>query len=273
MKKFLLNKERVPANPPLEFAEKMVQEAMGASEVISTGGGSTIDVGKYIAFKLGIPHTAIPTTAGTGSEVTKFAVFTDNNRKITIEDEKLIPSNYILKPELLVSLPAIQTASGGMDALCQAIESYWSKNATDESRKYSVLAIDLVKENLVKSFLAPENLEYRQNMLMAANYSGRAINLTKTTVCHAISYPITMHYNIPHGLACSLSLAYFIKLNNFPLMHSYELEDLMLKLDINRQEILQDVDKELVAKEAFQSERINFNPVQVAKQDVINSLN
>lgn len=195
-----------PPNPTFEYADS-IELPKNCRQIIAQGGGSTIDVGKWLSHKYKIPLCVIPTTAGTGSEVTRYCVLTTNGKKKTY-DLKL-PESYILNPQLVTTLPELHTVASGLDALSQAMEALWSKNATKESRIYSNVAIQLVENNLSKSLSNPENEQYRMNMLLAANFSGRAIEITKTNVCHAISYPLTDIYNIPHGIACAMSLRYF----------------------------------------------------------------
>ena len=283
MKKFILDRRKIkiPVNPTLSFAKSLVKEAKGYDEIVSIGGGSTIDVGKLLAFDLKIRHTAIPTTAGSGSEVTKFAVFIDNGKKISIEDDKLIPDKFIIDPSLVVSLSPYQTASSGLDALCHAIESYWSPLATQESRYYSFAAINLIMDNLEKSYKDNGNEEWRKYMLWAANLSGRAINITRTSVCHAISYPLTIHYGIPHGIACALTLSafmYYYNINSFFIgitrcsVHPKKIELLIKSLNINVYELLSKVDFELVINEALESERVRNVPFASSKKNLIKLL-
>lgn len=208
---FHINYKDVPSNPPIEFAESLVEKAEGSTKVVSKGGGSTIDCGKYVSYKLGIPHRAIPTTAGTGSEVTKFAVFTRDGKKFSLEDDKLIPEEYELIPELITTLPTIHTISSGLDALSQSIESFWSPEATPKSRFFSTKAVHLITASLPGCLANPENEYLRKNMMLAANYSGRAINITRTSICHAISYSLTERQGIPHGIACAMTLVPFMK--------------------------------------------------------------
>lgn len=199
-------------NPTLEEVEHLLSQVpTNTTEIISQGGGSTIDAGKWIARELNLKHTVIPTTAGTGSEVTKYCVLTIDGKKTTITDERFIPDSYILDPSLVVSLPPLQTIASGFDALSQSFESMWSKDATKESRKYSKIAIHLILKNLEQCIKDPTDEQARMNMLLAANFSGRAINIAPTNICHAISYPLTDWYNIPHGIACALTLPYFTK--------------------------------------------------------------
>ena len=100
-----------------------------------------------------------------------------------------------------------------MDALCQGIESFWSVKSSDESREYSKKAIELSLENIKKAVNNPDK-NSREKMLFASNYSGRAINIAQTTIAHAVSYPITSYYNIPHGHAVALTLPHFIEFNS-----------------------------------------------------------
>ena len=283
MKKFILDRRKIkiPVNPTIEFAENLLKEAKNCDEIVSIGGGSTIDVGKFLAFSLNKKHTAIPTTAGSGSEVTKFAVFIKGGEKISWENDKLIPDKFILDPSLVVSLPPHQTASGGLDALCQAIESYWSPLATKESKYYSIAAIILVMDNLEKSYKEPENEELRKYMLWAANFSGRAINITRTSICHAVSYPLTIHYKIPHGIACALTLSAFMGFYGVKVFFtdtSYyrlvfkRIDELIKSLDIDVKKLLSIIDFEMVATEALQSERAKNVPFEISKKNLIKLL-
>ena len=255
-----LNKH-APPNPTLGYANS-IDIPKRYTEIVSTGGGSTIDVGKWLARKYGLKHTAIPTTAGTGSEVTKYCVLMVNGEKHTFTDENFIPDEYKLKPKLVVSLPRIYTLSSGLDALSQALEAYWSKNQTDLSRIYSASAINAILEYLPISLKEPKNLEARHQMLLAANLSGRAINITKTNVCHAISYPLTEMYDIPHGIACAMSLKYFA--NKFL---SLNLDRFFKEIDLPSYEI--DIDE--VANIAWRSAKLRDCP-KITKKDIKKSL-
>jgi alcohol dehydrogenase class IV len=259
-KVFNLIYKDVPPNPTIEFAESMVKKAEGATKVISTGGGSTIDVGKYVSFKLNIPHRAIPTTAGTGSEVTKFAVFIVNGKKWSMEDDRLIPQEYELNPELITSLPAEQTASTGLDALAHAIESWWSPNATEVSRIYARRAINLILNSLYDSYRNPSNEMLRMNMLEAANKAGRAINITKTSICHAISYPLTTKYNIPHGIACSMTLPIFMKYFGMHNQTIRRVERLIYSLGVKKIKV------DNIIEEALLSDRSQNTPTPITKE-------
>jgi alcohol dehydrogenase class IV len=256
---FVLNYREVPSNPTIEFAKAMLEKAKGAAKVISIGGGSTIDTGKYVAFYLQIPHRAIPTTAGTGSEVTKYAVFTVNGKKWSMEDDKLIPEEYELKPELVTTLPAEQTIASGLDALCHAMESWWSPRATEESRTYAKRAIQLIMNSLYDSYRNPSNEMLRGNMLEAANNGGRCINITKTSICHAISYPLTTRYGIPHGIACAMTLPIFMKHFKMYPPTIKKIEKLIKSLGVKK--IVMDD----IIDEALLSERAANTPTPITK--------
>ena len=193
--------------------------------VIAAGGGSVIDIAKainifspqkltpekYLQKKLPIERKgkkllAIPTTAGTGSEATHFAVVYIGKEKYSISHQRfLLPEYVILDPALSFSLPPHITACTGMDALAQAIESYWSVHSTGESKKYSRKAIRLVLDNLRTAVMSPTQ-KAKAAMMRAANNSGKAINIAYTTACHSISYPLTSYFGVPHGHAVALTL-------------------------------------------------------------------
>lgn len=258
----IFQNEHCPPNPTIEYADSIVLP-LGTTEVISQGGGSTIDVGKWIARKHNVKHTAIPTTAGTGAEVTRFCVLTVDGMKTTYEDVRFIPDSYILDPRLVVSLPHLHTLSTGLDALSQALESFWSKKATPESKNFSNTAVALVFENLKASLLEPYNEKLRMNMLLAANLSGRAIDITRTNVCHAISYPLTQWYGIPHGIACAMSLKYFaLKAVNL------DLEDFLKDLDLPRY----DIDPLSIARTVIASKKLKDYPLEITQEDIEKSL-
>ena len=124
------------------------------------------------------------------------------------------PEYVILAPELTLTLGKYETASTGCDALSQAIESFWSVNATEESKKYSEEAIHLVLNNLSGAVNNP-SLENRAAMLRASYLAGKAISIAKTTAAHSLSYPFTSYHDIPHGHAVMLTLPYFFEVNEY----------------------------------------------------------
>lgn len=157
---------------------------------------------------------AIPTTAGSGSEATYFIVYYIGKEKQSEGTPNVtLPDYSISDPQFTISLPAQITASTGMDALSQAIESYWSVNSTSQSRQFSQKAINLLLKNLEQAVNTP-SLNSRENVMRAANLAGKAINITKTTAPHSISYPITSYFQIPHGHAVALTLGEMLIYNS-----------------------------------------------------------
>ncbi len=158
------------------------------------------------------PMVMIPTTAGSGSESTQFSVINIGKTKYSLAHENLLADYAILDATFTLSLPPYITACTGIDALCQAIEGYWAVNSTDKSREYSKLAIEKIVKVLEKTVNNPD-FASREILLDASNLSGRAINISKTTASHAISYPITSFFNIPHGHAVALTLPSLLEFN------------------------------------------------------------
>lgn len=182
----------------------------GCNALIAVGGGSCIDVAKCIKKacleKLPeIPFIAIPTTAGTGSESTHNAVVYLDGVKQTVTDDRILPDVAILDHTVLKTLPLYQKKCTMMDALCQGIESWWSVNSTEESRNYSRKVVETVMENWERYLFGNEDHAAEQ-IMFAANYSGRAINIAQTTAAHAMSYKITSLYKLPHGHAVAVCL-------------------------------------------------------------------
>lgn len=213
-------------NPRIEDIEKGIDSLRENDNdiVIAIGGGSVIDMAKSInalsvqseapikyvkkeaeLSEVPKPLVAIPTTAGSGSESTHFAVIYINKQKYSLAHDYISPHASIVDPTFTMNLPKNVTASSGMDALSQAIESYWCVNSTDESKEYANEAIDLILTNLVETYLQPIP-QTRYALAKAAHLAGKAINITKTTAAHAISYPFTSYFNIAHGHAVALTL-------------------------------------------------------------------
>ena len=215
------------SNPKVEEVQSGVElfNKEKCDFLIAVGGGSAIDVAKCIKQRInghsqGIctDHTgnektdadygerkayvkmlAIPTTAGTGSESTQFAVVYENGEKKSVDDVNILPDYVILDASLLNGLPMYQRKATMLDALCQAIESIWAKRATIESQRLAVEAIQIIV-NCYHDYLndIPEGNE---KMIKAANLAGQAINVTRTTAAHAMSYKITSLYGAAHGHA------------------------------------------------------------------------
>lgn len=196
--------------------------------ILAVGGGSAIDVAKCIKLAVlakegnaaiipplvstrvacdgaKLTFIAIPTTAGTGSESTHNAVMYYEGAKQTVTNDGVLPDYAVLEPSVLKTLPLYQKKCTMMDALCQGIESWWSVNSTEESYEYSRKTIELIMANWRK-YIFENDDEAAKQIMLAANYGGRAINITQTTAAHAFSYKITSLYKLPHGHAVAVCL-------------------------------------------------------------------
>lgn len=210
-------------NPLYESVEKGVTlfNDSKCDAIIAVGGGSSIDVAKCIKLYSNMNHTenylkqtiipntipflAVPTTAGTGSEATKYAVIYYEGAKQSVTHESCIPSVVLFDVSALETLPEYQKKSTMLDAFCHAVESFWSVNSTDVSKEFSKKAINLILTNY-ESYLKNES-DGNANMLLAANYAGKAINITQTTAGHAMCYKLTSLYGIAHGHAAALCIS------------------------------------------------------------------
>ena len=200
--------EEVKPNPSPELVEKAKKET---DLVVGVGGGSVLDVAKVVATEMKKPCISIPTTAGTGSEVTPFAALYDMEKKKKLSLMVNFPNVAIIDYRLTLTMPNDLVASTGMDALSQAIEAYWSIYSGPLSDIHAKRAIELVVRNLEKSWKGDEKA--KEAMSLAALEAGLAFSQTKTTACHSVSYPLSILYGIPHGAACGLTLPYFLEYN------------------------------------------------------------
>jgi alcohol dehydrogenase class IV len=173
----------------------------------------------------------IPTTAGSGAEVTSNAVIYVGGIKHSFESELLIPDNFFLIPEFLISAPNKIKASAGFDAIAQSLESLISKRSNDQSVEYASKSLRISINSYI-SFLNEPNLKNATEMSIAANLAGKAINISKTTVPHAVSYPFTSLFNISHGHAVSLFFEKFFKFNYKNLNRSEVSFDLKKRFDL-----------------------------------------
>ncbi|MBO5568390.1 MAG: phosphonoacetaldehyde reductase [Clostridia bacterium] len=193
----------------------------GCRGIIAVGGGSAMDVAKCIKLYSNmqgnsaegdflrqkivpndVPFLAMPTTAGTGSEATRFAVIYYDGAKQSVADPSCIPGTVLMDSSVLKTLPEYQKKSTMMDALCHGIESFWSVNSTEESREFSREAIEMIIANKDAYLLNMD--EGNAAMLRAANLAGKAINITQTTAGHAMCYKITSLFGCAHGHAAAL---------------------------------------------------------------------
>ncbi len=170
---------------------------------------------KYLENTNYVPIIASSTTAGTGSDCTKWATVWDydNTKKYSIDADYLYPKESWLIPELTLTLPKKLTLSTALDALAHACEAYWSVSTNDIVQVLARDAISLIVEYLPLVLNDMSNLTYRQKVYQGAFFAGLAFSNTRTTACHSISYPLTLLYGIPHGLAVSLTLGEVLKEN------------------------------------------------------------
>ena len=195
--------------PGLELVQRATRET---DLIIGLGGGSVLDVAKVAAAEIQKPFIAIPTTAGSGSEVTPFSALYDMKKKKKLSLTPGFPTVALVDYQLTLTLPPEQVAATGLDALSQAIEAYWSIYSNPSSDIHAKKAIGLVMENLEDSWKGQKKA--RENMSLAALEAGMAFSQTKTTAVHSVSYPFSVHYDILHGFACALTLPYFLVYNS-----------------------------------------------------------
>lgn len=257
------------ANPKVEEVQALrsaIKEPVDG--FIAVGGGTPIDTAKLLNLSIVsgmsirglltnktaplnvLPCFAIPTTAGTGAEATRFAVCYDGETKYSIDFEMIRPSDVALVPEFSATLPAYQKASTNFDAYAQAIESLWAKGATDESKEYANRALTLMKET---------------NWPEASYWAGRAIDISRTTAAHAFSYYLTSHYGIPHGHAVYMVFEYICCNNGHPeyIKHVPELKtlrELAIEKDLTWDTLVDDLFAHVNLK------RLGNNPVEVRKE-------
>jgi alcohol dehydrogenase class IV len=223
----------VKSNPDIPQV-RAAMDCLGAIKPdawLAIGGGTTIDLMKLVAaaasrrdslVDMCVGRTAasrdhgrfvaVPTTAGTGSEATQFAVVYVEGLKYSVEHPTLLPDAAVLDPMLTQSLPPSVTAHTGLDALCQAIESLWSVRSTEPSRAWASEALQLAWRTLPTLARQPDAAA-RREMLTAAHLAGRAINLSRTTAPHAMSYALTIGYGVPHGAAVAMNIATLLRYN------------------------------------------------------------
>ena len=227
--------DKIEPEPPIELADEGAAIAIRdkCDSVIGVGGGSAMDVAKAIAVmatnkgaaadylglnkvpKAGLPKIMIPTTAGTGSEVTFTAVFVRKNlkKKEGMNSPYLYPELALLDPELTLSLPPAPTAYTGLDALCHAIESYTSINSSPMSEMFSLEAISLIAENLRTCVHDGKNIAARERMLLGSLYAGIGLANAGVTAVHSLSYPLGGKFGVCHGLANTILLASVMAFN------------------------------------------------------------
>jgi len=237
------------ANPDIELLDEIKEKYKDNKfdYIIALGGGSVIDTAKILSvillepdksilsrifrdglkrsFTCHIPVIATPTTSGTGAEFTKFSTIWDNNyhRKYSLESTFLLPEYVILEPSLTINLSWEQTLYSGLDALSHSTESLWNKNCDPISKAYAKESIYIISQSFYKVLNEPTNIAEREKMQIASSLAGIAINHTKTAIAHSISYPLSSHFKVPHGLASSFTI---------PAIYKFIEEKVILEKDI-----------------------------------------
>ena len=229
----------VEPNPDLRNVQNQAERLRltGPNSLVALGGGSTIDTAKALARLLVQPHdiglaelleggkavksapalpiVAIPTTSGTGAEVTPFGTLWDyeQKRKYSIGGDDLYPVLAVVDPELTLGLPDEVTLASGLDSLSHALESAWNRNATPVTLGLVTRSLQLSLRALPKVLSAPGDIDARARMMEASLLAGLAISQSRTALAHAISYPLTSNFGLPHGFACSFTLPALLAFN------------------------------------------------------------
>lgn len=228
-------------NPGTETVEKAaeVYRKSGAEFIVAFGGGSPLDVakaagvlavygGRITDYEGGgkvpgpiMPVIAIPTTAGTGSEVTPFAVITDHSRnyKLSVSSSYLLPSCAILDPELIASVPEKTAAACGVDALVHALEAYLSLAASPFSDMFALKALQMIGSSL-RAYVADRNQE-AEAMLLGSLFAGIAFSHARLGNVHAMSHPVSAYFNVPHGMANAILLPTVVEYNEQAAQEKY----------------------------------------------------
>ncbi len=225
--------DAITADAPIPVIEKAIDfyRRRGCDAIVAFGGGSPMDAAKAIAYSVAngkpprklvgyfkglsapVPLYAVPTTAGTGSEVTVAAVISDPEagQKLVIADTRLVPAMAALDPQLMTALPPAVTAATGMDALTHAIEAFLGQWATETTDRMALAAVGLIYENLRTAHLEGRNLEARERMSLAATYAGLAFTRANVGYVHAIAHQLGGKYHTPHGLANAILLPHVLR--------------------------------------------------------------
>lgn len=305
-------------NPSVETVEKAAAAfcKSGADFIIALGGGSPMDVAKAVGvvaryggsiteYEGGgrvpgdiIPLIAIPTTAGTGSEVTAFSVITDHSRnyKLTVFSYKLIPAYAILDPELLTTAPVSVAAACGIDAMVHAIEAYISKDASPFSDAMAEKALELIGKNIRRYVADRTDIEAAEAMITGSLFAGIAFSWARLGDVHAMSHPVSAYFDVPHGVANAILLPTIVEYNALADRGKYlklfnyisltpaseaEFEPFMLVdllTELNEQlgipgslgEVGVTADKfDAMADDAMKSGNIAVNPRSTTKKDVL----
>ena len=311
--------DNIPSNPDVAdiLHLKKATGNLAYDVILAVGGGSVIDAAKALAAFRNLnfqdvnevraviqnksyavnssicPVIAVPSTAGTGSEVTPWATIWDQEaeQKYSIEAPAIFPKAAIVDPVLTQKLSSTMTASSALDALGHAVEAYWSKNSNEIVRLYACEAISKITRNLNLLLENPSDLSLRTEITYGSLYAGLAFSNTKTTACHSISYPLTLQFGISHGVAVSMTLGAMLVKNEAALI---EKEKLLAALGIKHTSELTawihavydqaglpkrlrdygvtETDLPVIADKSYTPGRMDNNPVEVDKSFLVSLL-
>jgi phosphonate metabolism-associated iron-containing alcohol dehydrogenase len=233
--------DNIHENPTISTILSSFDGSLSPDYILAIGGGSVLDAAKALSALYSVkgdadafqdmlsspdaftfnterllpPIIAVPTTSGTGSEVTRWAtIWTDEGQKYSLSHPQLHPKTSILDESFCISMPHNITLSSGLDALSHACEAVWNINHTDESDEYVQKALALIVSNLPQILENPNDTNLRKNMQLAAFYAGYTMSITRTALAHSISYPLTGLCGISHGIACSITLPEVMRFNS-----------------------------------------------------------
>jgi alcohol dehydrogenase len=288
----------VEPNPSIHTVEKALRSGQeyGFDGVIALGGGSPMDVAKTVAIRAKndvdvgdlegldkftnepLPVMAIPTTAGTGSEVTPFAVITDThkNYKLTIFSNRILPVAALLDGSLVTDLPAPLAASTGLDALTHAIEAYTSLFSSSYSDAFAEKAIRMIGSNLLKFVSNRKNIQAANNMLLASLFAGLAFGHARLGNAHAMAHPLGGYFNVPHGVANAILLPYIMEYNKISCPEKFQaIAELLGKPSDAKQAVkaVRDMNSELEIPEKLTAVGVDPNYIEPMARDAMKSGN
>ena len=238
--------------PVINELEKIIKKIklFKPNVIIAIGGGAVMDYAKIANYLCNTQNLkkniiqpqnfknfkyckliAIPTTAGSGAEVTSNAVIYINKKKFSVENKLVKPDNFLLLPNLILKNKKNLKTSSGFDAIAQAVESLFSLKSNNKSIKYATESLKITLKNFIPHIKKP-TLENSKKMLIGANLAGKAINISKTTAPHALSYPFTTNFNISHGHAVGITFNEFLKFNYKNLKNTVIKFDLKSRFNI-----------------------------------------
>ena len=255
----------VDSEPPIENVYRCMEFAEGADLILGVGGGSVMDVAKKAAVDLRLRKIMMPTTAGTGSEVTHESVLKVKGKKRAFVDEKLTPDIAIVDPNLMKTMPQRLVASSGIDALAHAIECYDSKRSNFLVKTLAFKAYEIIKDNLRNA--VNEDEKAIENMALGSLMAGLAFGNSGTALAHALSYPLS-NEGIPHGEAVAMVLPAALEFNDFDAGVIKEVKGMIRDLNLRR-EIKGNIED--MARVVMEDRKhLSNNPREVAYEDIVN---